>query len=203
MNQIRDIRGYAHALCTINVHDGIMFLAKGPSIMSHRSKIIFQIRVPCLPKTVSTLCHVCLFNHFEADGAGRVDTVKILLTVTVLTSNVRKLTKQNRCFCLRRNSTSHCKGEFDGGLSFCCLKIRRVCSEMRKRLGQSAQRPKLAPTSRWQLPRSERAQQFQNCYRYWWRRWIHRRLNCWCRCLCRAQNSPHQHFAVVGCPTSL
>lgn len=119
------------------------------------------------------------------------------------TPNVRKLTKQNRCFYLRMNSTSHCKGEFDDGLSFCCLKIQRVCSEMQNRPGKTARRPKLAPTSRCLLPRSERAQQFQNCYHYWWRRWSHRRLSCWCRCLCRAQNSPHQQFAAAGCLTSL
>lgn len=131
---------------------------------------------------------------------------KIIIIKTLstrCTSVVRKPTKQNRCFYLRMSSTGHCKGGLDDGLSFCCPKIRRVCWGMRSRPGQTAPWPGSALTSRWLLQRSGRVQRFQGCYHYWCRRCSHRRLSCWCRCWCQAQNSPRQHFAVAGCLTSL
>ncbi len=80
----------------------------------------------------------------------------------------RKLTRQNRCFYLRMNSRGHCKGVFDGGISSCCPRTQRVCSERQNRPGTRVRRPELAPTSRRHrlLPGSGRAQHFQNCYHY-------------------------------------
>lgn len=49
-----------------------------PRPIWHCSQTNFMVRYewtapPHLPKTVPTLCHVCLLYHFEANGAGKVD----------------------------------------------------------------------------------------------------------------------------------
>lgn len=86
---------------------------------------------------------------------------------TLYHPQAEKLTKQNRCFYLRKNLRGRCIMVLDGGTSFCCLRTQRVCSGEQSRSGATARRPNLAPTSpRWLLLRSGRAQRFQNYYHY-------------------------------------
>lgn len=121
----------------------------------------------------------------------------------------KKPTRQNRCFYLHMSSRGHCKGVFGGGTSFCSLRTQRVCSEKQTRPGTTVRLTELVPTSRHRrlLPRSVRAQHFQNCYHSRWRRCSHHR-RLWSLCfpcccyLCWAPNSPRRRFAVAGCLTS-
>lgn len=149
-----------------------------PRPISHCSQTNFMVHYertapPHLPKTVPTLCHVCLLYHFEANGAGKVD--KRLCSAHVKSLSTKRLqhslwgkkpTRQNRCFYLHMSSRGHCKGVFDGGTSFCSLRTQRVCSEKQTRPGTTVRLTELVPTSRHRrlLPRSVRAQHFQNCY---------------------------------------
>lgn len=167
------------------------------------------------PETVSTLRHVRLFDHFEANGAEKVQQQKKSWLVEFNTqlfqnTHLRQLTTRSRCFYPRMSLRGRCKAGFGGGLSSCCPRTRRVCSERGTRSGTTGRRPKLAPTSPRRLLSSfERGQHFPSCYRYLWRRCCshhqqhHRRRRrrlssrCCC-CLCQALSSPLRRSAVAG-----
>lgn len=133
-----------------------------------------------LPKTVPTLCHMCLFYHVETNRTGKTDTKGFINAGSTVTHkllyhwqlalnnlrllNICQLTRQNRWFYLRMNSRGRCIKVPDGGISSCYPRTQRVCSERQSRPGRTARRPKLAPTSRLRQPVVGWAQHFRNCY---------------------------------------
>lgn len=109
----------------------------------------------------------------------------------------KKLTRQNRCFYLHKNSRGRCIRVPGEGISFCCLRTQRVCWGKQSRPGTTVQWPERAQTSPPLRLRAEsgRAQHFQNCSHCLLRRCSHCRC---CYCWCWVLNSRHHRRLVVA-----